>query len=150
LPDISAKKLSLYIDDILKQTGTEKVNIVGFCLGGNLAEYYAEKFGGSKKMNKLITVLSPLRPMPSTGIFYEIDKLMSFNPDPWNEVLSYMQDKTPVFDTLRVYGKKDIIVPTKYQIPDKGDSIGLDLGHSPLISVDPEILNLVQNFINKN
>jgi hypothetical protein len=51
---------------------------------------------------------------------------------------------------LHIYGKKDIIVPTKYQISDKGDSVGLDLGHSPLISVDPEILNLSLDFINKN
>lgn len=150
LPDVSVKKLSLYVDDILKQTGTEKVNMVGFCLGGNLALYYAEKYNEAEKINKIITVLSPLKPMPASGIFYKIDKLMGFNPDPWNEVLLYLQDKNNTVNTLHIYGAKDTIVPTKYQIPDKGNSLGLDLGHSPLITVDPEILNPILDFINKN
>lgn len=149
-PDISAEKLNLYVDDLLNQTGTQKVNIVGFCLGGSLAEYYAEKYAGFKKIGKLVTVLSPLKPMPESGFFYKIDKLIFFNPDPWNDATSYLQNRYPVADTLHIYGKKDIIIPTKYQIPDKGNSVGLDVGHSPLINVDPEILNITLKFINGN
>lgn len=150
LPDVSAKKLELYIDSLLNQTKTEKVNIVGFCLGGNLAQYYAEKYNGSEKIDKLVTILSPLKLIPKTEIFYKINKLMGFNPDPWNEALLYTQDKNSVSDVLHIYGTKDIIVPVKYQISDKGNSIAVALGHSPLMTVDPKILNLVLDFINKN
>ena len=149
LPDVSAKKLSLFVDNILEQTKTGKVNIVGFCLGGNLAEYYTEKYNSAQKINKIITVLTPLKPMPASGIFYKIDKLMAFNPDPWNEVLLYLQDKNSITNVLHIYGTEDIIVSTKYQIPDKGNSIAVALGHSPLMTVDPKILNLVLDFINK-
>jgi hypothetical protein len=146
-PDVSVEKLNLYINNILKETGTEKINIVGTCLGGMLAGYYAKKFDGAKNINKLVTVLTPLNRLSENDIFYKIDKIFSFNPDPWNKISDYLQGKESVLKTLHIYSTNDLIIPTKYQFR-KGDNfIPVDVGHSPLMNVNPKILNLILNFI---
>lgn len=150
LPDDSAQKLNLYVDNILKQTGTQKVNIIGTCLGGDLAEYYAEKFNGAKHIDKLITILTPLNHISESDILYKFDEMFSFNPSSWNKAIDFLQNKNSVSKTLHIYSTNDFIIPTKYQFQNGDNFVPVKAGHSPLMNVDPEILNIALNFINKN
>ncbi len=147
-PDMSAKKLSQYVDEVLKETKTKKLNIIGICLGGVTARYYVEKLHGSEKVDKLVTIISPAIPIPSTELAYKYNKNFSFNPEPWNGVLEYIQDKNSVEKHLYISCRKDILVPLKYQISRKGNFKELTCGHS-FINVNPDILNEALNFINK-
>ncbi|MFZ2187453.1 MAG: alpha/beta fold hydrolase [Candidatus Moraniibacteriota bacterium] len=146
-PDVSARKLSDFVDETLKETGTRKVNIMGTCLGGILAKYYAENFGGAEHIDKLITVISPARPIPETAIAYQYDTLFSFDPASWNQVLAGLQDKNPVKDHMYFYCKNDITVPAKYQFSSVGNFIGLECEHS-FNNVNPEVLEPALDFIN--
>ena len=150
LPDDSAQKLGRYIDEILQQTNTKKVNIIGICSGGMLAKYYAEKFDGAKKINKLITVVSPAKIIPENSFVYRFDKMFIFNPEPYNKVLEITQNKNPVEKHLYIYSKNDFLISEKYQTSESGNYVGLYLGHSPFTNVNPDMLNAALDFINKN
>lgn len=147
-PDVSAQKLSDFVDLVLKETRTEKVNIIGTCLGGIVAKYYAAEFNGAEHIDKLITVISPARPIPQTAIAYQYDRLFSFDPEPWNQVLEGLQYKNPVKDHIYFYCKNDITVPAKYQFSSVGNFIGLECEHS-FNNVNPEVLHPALEFINK-
>lgn len=145
-PEDSVKKLSAYIDDLLMETGTEKVDIYGICLGGILARHYAQDFGGSGKIGSLVTVLSPAVPIPETAIAYKYDKIFAFDPAPWNVVLERIKNVNPVKKHIYLYCKKDIIVPTKYQHSEVGNYVGFNCGHA-FVNENLEILQKASEFL---
>lgn len=147
-PEESAEKLSVYVDKVLMETRTEKVNIIGICLGGVTARYYVEKLNGASRLDKLITIISPAVPIPSTELAYKYNKNFSFDPEPWNGVLEYIQDKNSVKKHLYISCKKDLLVPFAYQISRQGNFRELACGHS-FINVNPDILQAALDFIQK-
>lgn len=147
-PEDSVKKLASYVDSLLLETGKEKIDIYGICLGGVLARYYAEEYGGLSKIENLVTVISPAVSLPSSEIAYQYDKYFSFDPEPWNVVLEKFKNKNSVKKHLYIYCKKDIIVPTKYQFSENGNFLGLDCGHA-FVNSNPEILQSGLDFISK-
>ncbi len=56
--EVVAGQLSAYIDQVLRQTGASRVDIVAHSLGGLSARWVA-KFGGGKRISHLVTLASP-------------------------------------------------------------------------------------------
>lgn len=56
----SATEIKRQMDEILKNPGIEKVNMIGISLGGQVTRYYIEMLGGKEFVSKLVTVFSPL------------------------------------------------------------------------------------------
>ena len=53
----SAKATSIFIDRILRETGSKKVDIIGWSQGGgSQPNYYIQKLGGDKKVGKMIGI----------------------------------------------------------------------------------------------
>lgn len=62
--DIGSNKLKEKIDQILEQTGSEKVNIIAHSLGGLLAKYYI-KHNENNRVDKFIDIATPHLGAPS-------------------------------------------------------------------------------------
>lgn len=58
IPEI-AEKVACRVEEILGETGANKVHLVGHSLGGLLARYYVERLGGAGKVHTLITLGTP-------------------------------------------------------------------------------------------
>ncbi|MEA5649719.1 triacylglycerol lipase, partial [Cutibacterium granulosum] len=53
----TAKATSIFIDRVLRETGAQKVDIIGYSQGGGpLPNYYIQKLGGDKKVGKMIGI----------------------------------------------------------------------------------------------
>lgn len=148
-PDSSAQKLSDYVDQVMRETKTDKVDLWGVCLGGMLARYYSEHFDGAKHIGRLITTAAPAnyRVHPG-GIAYQFNQRFLFNVDPWNEAMKYVTDKNSVRDHIYIYCKEDWIIPVSDQVSAQGNFFGLDCGHT-YNDVNPDILGTVLGFLKK-
>ncbi len=148
-PYLITKNFNSYVSAILNTTQTKKVNIVGMCVGGIVGEYYAKKFDGSKNIDKMVTILTPLIAIPSTDVWYIIDKTFFFDPAPWNETLTFLNETDSVEKTLHIYSKNDFIINTKYQLWEgKKNFVNVDIWHSPMENSDFDVLSQVKSFIN--
>ncbi len=54
-----AKRLSTLIERVCRETGYERVHVVGHSMGGLIARYYVQRLGGDQRVHTLITLGSP-------------------------------------------------------------------------------------------
>ena len=54
-----AKRLAMLVESVCRETGYERVHIVGHSLGGVVARYYVQKMGGDNRVDTLVTLGSP-------------------------------------------------------------------------------------------
>ncbi len=148
-PDISAQRLSRYVEMLRAETGVGKVNIIGICLGGMLVRYYVEQYDGARFVDHLITAGSPVNVIPATDPAYQYNRFFSFDPVPWNAVSAKIQGKSSVEKNMYIYCERDYAVRTKYQVGTVGNYVGMDCGHT-FLSINPEILTADLNFITGN
>ncbi|KAF9908490.1 hypothetical protein EC991_009754 [Linnemannia zychae] len=82
----SAKELKSLIDEVLRSTGSQKVDIVGYSQGTLMPRYYQRRLGGSQKINKFTgfgsiqsgTTLSGLRTFfEKLNFFAKIKEVLS-------------------------------------------------------------------------
>lgn len=85
-----AKVLKAEIQDIKKNTGADKVDIVGYGMGGLIARYYVEKDNGNTNVRKLILLGTPNH---GSGLFGFGFPEISFSPEGsgWGNVISLYQ-----------------------------------------------------------
>jgi triacylglycerol esterase/lipase EstA (alpha/beta hydrolase family) len=57
----SVQEVSAFIEQVRKQTGVEKVHLVGHSQGGTLALYYSKVLGGAHKISRLVAVSPSVR-----------------------------------------------------------------------------------------
>lgn len=55
----AAQRLKARVDELVAQTGEEKIDIVAECVGGVTARTYVAMFGGDQKIDHLVTFVSP-------------------------------------------------------------------------------------------
>lgn len=60
----NAYELEAFIDNVLSQTGKDKVDIVAHSMGGLSSRYYIQNLGGHEKVGALITLGSPHKGTP--------------------------------------------------------------------------------------
>ncbi len=83
-----ARQLSREIEELTRNCGAEKVDIVAHSMGGLVSRYYIQKLGGDKKVRKLVTLGTPhngtkvavfvvgkarKEMLPKSGFFKEIE-----------------------------------------------------------------------------
>jgi triacylglycerol lipase len=55
----AARDLSAAVEDLVAQTGFERVHVIGHSLGGLIARYYVQRLGGEERVHTLVTLGSP-------------------------------------------------------------------------------------------
>jgi triacylglycerol lipase len=85
----AAEKLAARVEELIAQTGYERIHIVGHSLGGLIARYYVQRLGGDERVHTLVTLGTPhhgslaahLVPVqlcrqlrPSSDLFAELDE----------------------------------------------------------------------------
>ncbi|MFA6464079.1 MAG: hypothetical protein WCV55_03690 [Candidatus Paceibacterota bacterium] len=120
------EKLSVFIEDVLQKTGSEKVDIVAHSMGGLVTKSYVKNFGGTK-IGKFIDIATPHLGSPSAF------KILSFGDDlgvKWGyiglnstEVKKISQNFPSVYELLPTEKYFDPADPDyKYYFNDIGDT----------------------------
>lgn len=143
-PEVSVGKLKQFVETILQDTQTTKVNIYGICLGGIIAKDYAYEFDGAKNIDHLVTVISPA--INGKPLAHYFNKLFSFDPDPWMVIIGKLENINPVEKHAYFYCMKDLLVPNGYQHAAIGNYVPMDCGHA-FINVNPELLSAGVRFM---
>tara|TARA_Y100000310_G_scaffold85798_1_gene82624 strand:- start:10122 stop:10691 length:570 start_codon:yes stop_codon:yes gene_type:complete len=106
-----AKQLQGYVNRLKLEKG-EKLSIIGYSVGGLIAEYYL-KFLDNKKVDKLITLCAPFKGSPMASIFFsdrngmkEIQKSSGFLKKLNKKKLNKIRSES-------IYCEEDIVVPNK-------------------------------------
>lgn len=55
----AAERLSAEVEQIVADTGYERLHVVGHSLGGLIARYYVQRLGGSERVHTLVTMGTP-------------------------------------------------------------------------------------------
>lgn len=54
-----SRRLALLVESVCRETGYERVHIIGHSMGGVVARYYIQKLGGDERVHTLVTLGSP-------------------------------------------------------------------------------------------
>ncbi len=54
-----AARLAELVDEVVRETGYERVHVVGHSMGGLVARYYVQRMGGDERVHTLVTLGSP-------------------------------------------------------------------------------------------
>lgn len=54
-----ARRLADLVEDVVRETGYERVHIVGHSMGGLVARYYVQRLGGDERVHTLVTLGTP-------------------------------------------------------------------------------------------
>lgn len=111
----SAEHVKDQVESILKEVGVKKCNMVGVSLGGLVARYYIEMFGGKKRVDRLVTVYTPFRKVErKMGLF--LNRMVGGRPEVYNKATDKIKKKFSVKNHLALYGEKDNIIGRQYPI----------------------------------
>ena len=72
----SAKEIGPFVDKVLAQTKAKKVDLIGHSQGGAIIRYYANKIGGTAKVNQVIALAPSNHPTTLSGIT-ELGKVLN-------------------------------------------------------------------------
>lgn len=142
----SSKDIKKQIESLMNDTHVKKVNIIGLCLGGLVARYYAEKLEGKKNINKLVTIYAPIKPIPRYEIGVIINKIFGGKPKIYNQALEEIQDDHTVKDHLYIYGLRDMIIKPEYSTHHKAKHVSNEDGHL-FISYNPKAILIATKFL---
>ncbi len=138
------------IDRVMEKAGLKKVNLIGISLGGLVARYYSEELGGKNKINKLITIYTPLKAVKNKfGLF--LNSLVGGNPKNSNLVNEKLIGRFSVKKHLAVYSKDDGIIGRQYpykDIPKYVKQIPVEGGHI-LVSFNLNAIKIVLDYLNE-
>jgi pimeloyl-ACP methyl ester carboxylesterase len=125
-----AERLGLYVDDVLRASGAEQVDLVGHSMGGLVAAFYVNVLGGHTRVRRLVTLGAPWKGT-ATWVFGARRQARDMAPD--SDVVKAVQElKIP---TTAIWSRSDaMIFPAERAKPDGGDAIELaNLGHNEML-----------------
>ncbi len=107
-----AKRLSDVIEDVVHETGYERVHVVGHSMGGLIGRYYVQRMGGDARVHTLVTLGSPhAGTLPANWVPHPIARQM--RPD--STIVSEFDEPAPRCRTrmLSVWSDLDLMVVPK-------------------------------------
>ena len=125
-----AERLGLYVDDVLRASGAQQVDLVGHSMGGLVAAFYVNALGGHTRVRRLVTLGTPWKGT-ATWVFGGRRQARDMAPD--SDVVKAVQElKTP---TTAIWSRSDaMIFPAERAKPDGCDAIELaNLGHNEML-----------------
>ncbi len=55
----TAERFGSYIEDLVEETGCDRIHVIGHSLGGLIARYYVQRLGGDARVSTLVTLGTP-------------------------------------------------------------------------------------------
>lgn len=150
-PKTEALDIGAQIDNIMRQAKVTKINLVGVSLGGVVARYYTEILGNQDKINKLVTVFTPMIMKSTRFIATYINKLISRTPALNMSESQEMIGHYTVKKHLAIYGLNDYVVGKEYPLPNANENVtqvAVSGGHS-LVSYNTAVMNVVADYLKK-
>ena len=144
----SALEIKTQIDEAIEKVGTEKINLIGVSLGGVVARYYAEKLEGTKVIDKMVTVYSPLKPVSETEWAFKRHEFLGNNPHFANQGIEETKEDYSVKNHLALYGINDKIIPHEYTQTNRVEQIGIQGGHM-FICYNPVVMKTALDYISE-
>ena len=125
-----AERLGLYVDDVLRASGAQQVDLVGHSMGGLVAAFYVNALGGHTRVRRLVTLGAPWKGT-ATWVFGGRREARDMAPNS-DVVKAAAELKTP---TTAIWSRSDAMVfPAERAKPDGGDAIELaNLGHNEML-----------------
>jgi len=127
-----AAQVARRVDEILAETGQEKVVLIGHSMGGLVSRCYVQRYGGAGKVRKIITLGTPHLGTYSAkkGVGEDARQMVPGNP--WITGLN-SETMAPVPITSIYSYHDNIIFPQDYSVLDGAKNIGLPgIGHLEL------------------
>jgi triacylglycerol lipase len=56
---VAAERFGAYVEEVVEETGSDTVQVVGHSLGGLIARYYVQRLGGDARVPTLVTMGTP-------------------------------------------------------------------------------------------
>lgn len=77
-----AKRLADVVEEVVHETGYERVHVVGHSMGGLIGRYYVQRMGGDARVHTLVTLGSPhAGTLPATWVPHPIARQMRPDSD---------------------------------------------------------------------
>lgn len=94
-----AKRLNNLIERVCRETGYERVHVVGHSMGGLIARYYVQRMGGDQRVHTLVTLGSPHEgTMPAMLVPHSVVKQLR----PESDVVMELAEPAPGCQTRMV------------------------------------------------
>jgi triacylglycerol esterase/lipase EstA (alpha/beta hydrolase family) len=125
-----AERLGLYVDDVLRASGAQQVDLVGHSMGGLVAAFYVNALGGHARVRRLVTLGSPWK---GTATWVFGGRREARDMAPGSDVVKAAQElKAP---TTAIWSRSDaMIFPAERAKPEGADAIELaHLGHNEML-----------------
>jgi thioesterase domain-containing protein len=109
----AAHALRGHVEELLEQTGADRVHLVGHSLGGVIARYYVQRMGGSEHVDTLVTLGSP---HTGTRAAHLLPTPLARQLRPGSELLAELAEPAPGCSTrfLVVWSRLDqMVVPQR-------------------------------------
>lgn len=107
-----AKRLSDLVEEVVHETGYERVHVVGHSMGGLIGRYYVQRMGGDSRVHTLVTLGSPHGgTLPAHLVPHPIARQMRHDSD----VVAEFQQPAPDCSTriLSVWSDLDLMIVPK-------------------------------------
>ena len=107
-----AKRLDRLVEDVVHQTGYERVHVVGHSMGGLIGRYYVQRMGGDSRVHTLVTLGSPhAGTMPANWVPHPLARQM--RPD--SDIVAEFNEPAPTCQTriLSVWSDLDLMIVPK-------------------------------------
>jgi triacylglycerol lipase len=101
----AARQLAESVEEICRQTGYDRINVVGHSMGGLIARYYVQRLGGSPRVHTLITLGTPHQGTRTARLF---PRGVCQQLAPGSEIITELAEPAPGCQTRFVCVSSDI------------------------------------------
>lgn len=153
-----AQKLKERVDEVLREIGRKKLNLVGVSLGGIVGLYYIKKLGGNKKVKTFVAVGTPFKGsrLSYLGMLFMPDLAAPLHDiTPSSPLLHDIQNSTTVkgVNIVSICSRHDFVSPPSNAYLKGARHVVVDVQFNPLthqyLLVSQEIFDHVKDALLK-